>query len=112
MAGVLKVFFVFKSLLFTESAIMVRSSVPATLKPHLEEESSIISVTTKMVGRFFYWNGRKMHLSIIMMMMMPVQCHKCYDQELPTRKMHYHDDDDDDDNTDATYGGQDQEKDG
>ena len=41
-------------------------------------------------------------------MMMPVQCHKCYDQELPTRKMHYHDDD----NTDATYGGQDQEKDG
>ena len=51
--GVLKVFFVFESILFTESAIMVRSSVPATLKPHLEEESSIISVTTRMVGRFF-----------------------------------------------------------
>ena len=51
-------FFLFKSILFTESAIMVRSSVPATLKPHLEEESSIISVTTRMVGRFFYW---KMH---------------------------------------------------
>ena len=53
MVGVLKVIFVFESILFTESAIMVRSSVPATLKPHLEEESSIISVTTRMVGSFF-----------------------------------------------------------
>ena len=58
---------------------MVRSSVPATLKPHLEEESSIISVTTRMVGRFFYWNGRKMHSHDDDAS--PVQCHKCNDQE-------------------------------